>query len=68
MSHTFGHTNHHSRPTKYRTAKPWRTAYNHVVRHLNRVNTDCKTSVCEDVIFPGRNEISAGNMRNHIGD
>jgi hypothetical protein len=69
MSRTFGHTKRsHSGFASYRTAKGFRTTYNRVVRHLNRVRVDCAAVVNEDTIFIDRNETSAGNMYNHPGD
>jgi hypothetical protein len=69
MSRTFGHKRNHLGEgiARYRTAKPWRTAYNRTVRHLNRVRVDSIAPFDDDVIFINRNETTTGNLYNHPG-
>jgi hypothetical protein len=68
VSRTFGHTKaQHKGFASYRTAKPWRSEYNRVIRHKNRILV-AEANINEDVIFVDRNETSAGNLWNHPGD
>jgi hypothetical protein len=67
MSRTFGHTKaQHKGCASYRTAKSWRSKYNRVVRHKNRVLA-AKADANEDIVFVDRNETSAGNLWEHPG-
>jgi hypothetical protein len=68
MSRTFGHTKaQHKGCASYRTAKPWRSKYNRVIRHKNRILM-AEAYINEDVIFVNRNETSVGNLWSHPGD